>query len=163
MGYIVSCESDMHCALTMVLLTSASFGEKRPFLGEFTVRHPENVNAELLWHCGPFPLSQKAPDSVARLVNQRQWFRAKDGTYTVARIDQENGQYMMLCGTCKTVPGPQTHGTYLWGEFDDLQAWEDRIMKGPYIHHFVEIEGDYTRELDEFCTYFKTIVRDRTV
>jgi L-fucose isomerase-like protein len=160
LGYVVVCESDMHCAMTMVLLESATLGERRPFLGEFTVRHPENPNAELLWHCGPFPLSQKAPDSTARLVNQREWFRGKDGTYTIARIDQNDGDYSILAGTCKTVPGPQTHGTYIWGEFDDLQKWEDKIINGPYIHHFVEIEGDYTREINEFCKYFPNLKKD---
>jgi L-fucose isomerase-like protein len=160
LGYVVVCESDMHCAMTMVLLESATLGERRPFLGEFTVRHPENPNAELLWHCGPFPLSQKAPDSTARLVNQREWFRGKDGTYTIARIDQNDGDYSILAGTCKTVPGPQTHGTYIWGEFDDLQKWEDKIINGPYIHHFVEIEGDYTREIAEFCKYFPNLKKD---
>ena len=163
LGYIISCESDMHCAMTMVLLESATLGEKRPFLGEFTVRHPENKNAELLWHCGPFPLSVKAPDSEARLVNQREWFRGKDGTYTIARIDQEDGKYMMLAGTCHTVAGPQTHGTYIWGEFDDLQKWEDRLLDGPYIHHFVEIEGDYTKEMREFCKYFPALNIDKTL
>ena len=163
LGYIISCESDMHCALTMALLSSASLGEKKPFLGEFTVRHPENRNAELLWHCGPFPLSVKAPDSTARLVNQREWFRAKDGEYTVARLDQENGDYMMLAGTCHTTEGPQTHGTYLWGEFKNLQAWEDRLIEGPYIHHFVEIEGDYTKELREFCKYFPNLKMDDSI
>lgn len=160
LGYMVSCESDMHCALTMVLLTCATLGEGHPLFGEFTVRHPENKNAELLWHCGPFPLSQKAEsgiDSEARLVNQRSWFRAKDGVYTVARIDQESGDYMILPMTCKTTPGPQTHGTYIWGEFDNLQAIEDRLLDGPYIHHFVEIRGDYTKELREFCKYFPNL------
>lgn len=161
LGYTVSCESDMHCALTMVLLRAASFGEGKPFLGEFTVRHPENKNAELLWHCGPFPLSVKAPDSTARLVNQREWFRVKDGTYTVARMDQEDGNYMLLAGAVRTVPGPQTHGTYLWAEFGDLQKWEDRLLDGPYIHHFVEIEGDYTAELREFCRFFPALTVDR--
>lgn len=163
LGYLISCESDMHCAMTMALLSAASFGKERPFLGEFTVRHPENRNAELLWHCGPFPLSVKAPDSQARLVNQREWFRAKDGEYTVARLDQENGDYMMLAGTCHTTPGPQTHGTYLWGEFNDLQAWEDRLLDGPYIHHFVEMAGDYTKELREFCKYFPNLKMDDTI
>ena len=54
MGYIVSCESDVLGAVSMALLSCASQGKKRPFFGEFTVRHPENRNAELLWHCGPF-------------------------------------------------------------------------------------------------------------
>ena len=163
MGYIIACESDMHCAMSMVLLSCASLGESKPFLGEFTVRHPENRNAELLWHCGPFPLSCKAPDSTARLVNQREWFRVRDGVYTVTRLDQESGQYMILPLACHTVPGPQTHGTYLWGEFDNLQAVEDRLLDGPYIHHFCEIAGDYTKELREFCKYFPNLKVDTTL
>lgn len=163
MGYMISCESDIHCAMTMVLLRSATLGEGKPLFGEFTVRHPENKNAELLWHCGPFPLSQKAEDSRARLVNQREWFRAKDGVYTLARIDQESGDYMMLPMLCHTVPGPETHGTYIWGEFKDLAAVEARLMDGPYIHHFVEMAGDYTRELREFCKYIPNLRIDRTL
>lgn len=166
MGYMVSCESDIHCAMTMALLKCATLGEGKPLFGEFTVRHPENKNAELLWHCGPFPISQKAEsgiDSKARLVNQREWFRGKDGTYTVARIDQESGEYYVLPMLCKTTEGPQTHGTYIWGEFEDLQAVEDRLIDGPYIHHFVEIMGDYRKEIKEFCKYFPNLKFDDSV
>lgn len=166
MGYMVSCESDIHCAMTMALLKCATLGEGKPLFGEFTVRHPENKNAELLWHCGPFPISQKADngiDSTARLVNQREWFRGKDGTYTVARIDQESGEYYVLPMLCKTTEGPQTHGTYIWGEFEDLQAVEDRLIDGPYIHHFVEIMGDYRKEIKEFCKYFPNLKFDDSV
>ncbi|MBR5923713.1 MAG: fucose isomerase [Clostridia bacterium] len=163
MGYLVSCESDMHALLTMVLLKCATLGEGKPLFGEFTVRHPENKNAELLWHCGPFPLSQKAAegtDSTARLVNQRSWFRAKDGEYTVARIDREDGEYMILPLCANTTTGPQTHGTYLWAEFSNLQKIEDRLIDGPYIHHFVEIAGDYRKEIKEFCKYFPDLKVD---
>ncbi|MGI6279227.1 MAG: L-fucose/L-arabinose isomerase family protein [Acutalibacteraceae bacterium] len=166
LGYMVSCESDIHCAMTMALLKCAALGKGKPLFGEFTVRHPENRNAELLWHCGPFPLSQKAEsgiDSTARIVNQRSWFRAKDGTYTVARIDQESGNYMILPLLAKTTTGPQTHGTYIWAEFEDLQAVEDRLIEGPYIHHFVEIEGDYRKEIKEFCKYFPNLKVDTTL
>ncbi len=162
LGYMVSCESDMHCAMSMVLLKCATLGEGKPLFGEFTVRHPENKNAELLWHCGPFPLSCKASDSEARLVNQREWFRGKDGKYTVTRMDREDGgRYVILPLTCQTTKGPQTHGTYIWGEFDDLQKIEDKLIDGPYIHHFVEIEGDYTREITEFCKYFPNLHVDK--
>ncbi|MBR2340369.1 MAG: hypothetical protein IKA74_06015 [Clostridia bacterium] len=166
MGYIVACESDIHCAMTMALLKCATLGEGRPLFGEFTVRHPENKNAELLWHCGLFPLSQKAEDgkdSAPRIINQREWFRAKDGVYTVARIDQDGGEYSVLPLLCKTTDGPATSGTYLWAEFDDLQNVEDRIIDGPYIHHFVEIEGDYRKEIAEFCKYFSNLKVDKSV
>jgi len=163
LGYMISCESDIHCAMVMAMLKCATLGKGKPLFGEFTVRHPENKNAELLWHCGPFPLSQKAPDSEARLVNQREWFRGKDGTYTVVRLDQESGNYMILPLLCKTTEGPQTHGTYIWGEFEDLQAVEDRLIDGPYIHHFVEMEGDYRKEIAEFCKYFPNLKVDTSV
>ena len=76
------------------------------------------------------------------------------------RIDQEHGDYMILPLKCKTTEGPQTHGTYIWGEFENLQAVEDRLLDGPYIHHCVEIEGDYTAELAEFCKYVPLIKND---
>lgn len=162
LGYMVSCESDIHCAITMALLKCATLGEGKPLFGEFTVRHPENKNAELLWHCGPFPISQKAPDSEARLVNQREWFRGKDGEYTVVRIDRENGgRYVILPLHCHTTEGPLTHGTYIWGEFEDLQAVEDKLLDGPYIHHFVEMEGDYRAEIKEFCKYVPNLKVDK--
>lgn len=163
MGYLISCESDMHCTMTMALMKCATLGKGKPLFGEFTVRHPENKNAELLWHCGPFPLSQKAEsgiDSEARLVNQRSWFRGKDGTYTVVRMDQESGKYMILPLVANTTEGPQTHGTYIWAEFENLQKVEDRLIDGPYIHHFVEIEGDYRKEIEEFCKYFPNLKVD---
>ncbi|MBQ7091001.1 MAG: hypothetical protein IJN82_07760 [Clostridia bacterium] len=157
MGYMIACESDIHCAMTMVLLKSATLGKGKPLFGEFTVRHPERENVELLWHCGQFPLSQKATDCEARLVNQRSWFRAKNGTYTVARLDQESGNYKLLPLLCNATDGPATSGTYLWAEFEELDKIESKILEGPYIHHFIEIEGDYTAELQEFCKYFPQI------
>lgn len=38
MGYLVSCESDIHCAITMVVLKAATLGEGKPLFGEFMTR-----------------------------------------------------------------------------------------------------------------------------
>ncbi len=153
MGYIISCESDLHGAITMAMLSCATLGEKIPFFGEFTVRHPEDPNGELLWHCGPFAYSLKKEGVPCKNVNMRQWFQVKDGQYTVARMDQDNGKYSLLSGTCETMEGPYTFGTYLWAKFDNLDAWERKLVEGPYIHHMAEIEGDVTEELKEFTKY----------
>lgn len=153
MGYLVSCESDLHGAITMALLSCAALGKKAPFFGEFTVRHPEDRNVELLWHCGQFPYSVKKPACTAKEVNMRQYFQVKDGTYTVARFDQDDGKYLLLGGTCESADGPYTVGTYLWARFKNRSAWEKKLIYGPYIHHMTEIEGDYTEELREFCKY----------
>ena len=128
--------------------------------GEFTVRHPENKNAELLWHCGPFAYSLKKEGCPCKNVNMRQWFQVRDGQYTVARFDQDDGDYRLLAGTCKTTEGPYTFGTYLWGEFANLPAWERKLVEGPYIHHMAEIEGDWTQELREFCKFVPALTAD---
>ena len=144
----------------MALLSAASMGKKIPFFGEFTVRHPEDPNAELLWHCGPFAYSLKKDGCPCKNVNMRQWFQVKDGQYTVCRFDQDNGNYSLLAGTCESTEGPYTFGTYLWAKFKNLSAWERKLIEGPYIHHMAEIEGDYTEELREFTKYVKNVALD---
>jgi hypothetical protein len=42
-----------------------------------------------------------------------------------------------------------------------MQKVEDRIIDGPYIHHFVEIAGDYKKEIKEFCKYFPNLHVDK--
>ena len=160
MGYIISCESDVLGAISMALLSCASQGKKLPFFGEFTVRHPENRNAELLWHCGPFAYSLKKEGTEAKLVNMREWLQVKDGTYTIARMDQDNGSYRLLAGDFHTTEGPYTTGTYLWAEFDNLSKWEKKLVEGPYIHHMAEIEGSYVEVLKEFCKYVPGLTVD---
>ena len=144
----------------MAMLSCATLGKKIPFFGEFTVRHPENKNAELLWHCGPFAYSLKKDGCLCKNVNMRQWFQVRDGQYTVARFDQDNGDYSLLAGTCRSTEGPYTFGTYLWAEFNNLPAWERKLVEGPYIHHMAEIEGDVTGELREFCKYVPALSWD---
>lgn len=153
MGYAVTCESDIHGAVTSALLMSASRGEKAPLFGEFTCRHPENENAELLWHCGPFPYSMKHKESKASIYNTKPSFRVKDGEYTIARFQGAGGEYSLLGGKFNTADGPHTFGTYMWAEFKNLDKIEIKLINGPYIHHMTEIYGDYTKELEEFCKY----------
>lgn len=160
MGYIVTCESDIHGAVTNALLMCASRGKGAPTFGEFTVRHPENKNAELLWHCGPFPYSTKDENSKAKLFNTKPSFKAKDGEYTIARFQGDAGNYTLLGGKFKTVDGPHTFGTYMWAEFKDWPKVERKMIEGPYIHHMSEIYGDYTEILEDFCKFVPGLTFD---
>lgn len=153
MGYIVTCESDVHGAITNALLMCAARGRTAPLFGEFTVKHPENKNAELLWHCGPFPYSMRAEDSKPKLFNTKPSFRVKDGKYTIARFQGDEGKYTLLGGEFKTVDGPLTFGTYMWAEFKDWAKVERKMIEGPYIHHMSELYGEYSDVLEEFCKY----------
>lgn len=160
MGYIVTCESDIHGAITNALLMCAARGKKAPTFGEFTVRHPENKNAELLWHCGPFPYSMKDENCKAKLFNTKPSFKAKDGEYTISRFQGDAGNYTLLGGKFKTVDGPLTFGTYMWAEFKDWAKVERKMIEGPYIHHMSEIYGDYTEVLKDFCKFVPGITFD---
>lgn len=157
-GYIISCENDIHAAMTQAMLKSLTFGKKPPLFGEFTIRHPENDNVELLWHCGQFAYSARKEGGFCKCFNMRENFEAKKSHYTVARIDQDHGKYSVIAGECDSSDGPYTNGTYIWAEFKNLDLWERKLIEGPYIHHVSEIEGSYTKEIKEFCKYVSDIV-----
>lgn len=157
MGYIIGCESDMHATMTQVMLSCLTFGRKKPFLGEFTTRHPTDRNIELMWHCGPFAYSLKKKGTQPKMVNMRQWLQVEEGHYTVARIDQDHGNYSVAVCECDSAEGPYTFGSYLWGKFKDLPSIERKLIEGPYIHHVSEIEGSLTDSIREFCKYIPAL------
>lgn len=161
MGYLVGCESDVHAVMTQVMLKCLTLGRKLPFLGEFTARHPDERNVELLWHCGPFAHSLHRKGEVCKSVNMRAWFQVEEGHYTVARIDQEHGNYSVAVCECDSAEGPYTFGTYLWGRFEDLPKVERKLIEGPYIHHMSEIEGSLTESIREFCKYIPGLSFDK--
>ena len=54
-GIPVVCETDIHGAITSLMVEAAGMGESRSFFADWTIRHPDNPNGELLQHCGPWP------------------------------------------------------------------------------------------------------------
>ena len=154
---IVACETDIHGAITLALLSAASLGRSVPFFLEFTVRHPENPNVEMLWHCGPAAYSLKKAGAQAKVFNHKCSFPIKDGQYTIARMDMIGGEYALLAGRFKSADGPYNFGNYIWAEFDDFKKWEKKAIDGPYIHHMAEIEGDYVDVLAEFCKFIPNL------
>jgi hypothetical protein len=145
----------------MVLTQAAAFGKSPPFFPEFTNRHPSNDNAELLWHCGPFPYALKAPD-VTGFVNEvgkGQW-RLKDGDITLCRFDGAGDDYRLVVGEGHTCEGPETESTYLWFETDNWDRWEEKFILGPYIHHLAGVYGHFGRILAEAVKYMPGVTLD---
>lgn len=157
-GIPVVCETDIHGAITALLVEAAGMGETRSFFADWTIRHPDIPNGELLQHCGPwpvsiakekpvlgYPLAFKHPGSLTA--------EAKHGDLTLCRFDGDNGEYSILLGNAKGVDGPNCMGTYLWIEVDNIKRLEDKIVCGPYIHHCVGIHKDVVPVLYEACKY----------
>lgn len=158
MGIPTVCETDIHGAITALMVEAAALDDTRSFFADWTVRHPTNDNAELLQHCGPWPISvaKERPSigyPVAFDFPGSVSAEAKHGEITLARFDGDHGEYSLLLGKAKGVDGPYTKGTYLWVEVENLKRLEAKIVEGPYIHHCVGIHKDVVAVLYEACKY----------
>ena len=108
---------------------------QRSFFADWTIRHPDIPNGELLQHCGPWPISL-AKDKVELtypLAFEHPGSltaEAKHGELTLARFDGDNGEYSILLGNAKGVDGPKCMGTYLWIEVDNIKRLEAKIGSG---------------------------------
>ncbi|ORU00184.1 pentose isomerase [Anaerovibrio sp. JC8] len=157
-GIPVVCETDIHGAITALLVEAAGMGETRSFFADWTIRHPDIENGELLQHCGPWPISiakEKAQltyplafDHPGSLTAE-----ARHGDVTLCRFDGDNGEYSMLLGNAKGVEGPRCMGTYLWIEVENIKRLEAKVVEGPYIHHCVGIHKNVVPVLYEACKY----------
>ncbi len=166
-GIPVICEADVHGAVTAAMAQASRLGEAPVFLADVTVRHPDNENAELFWHCGVFPKSlakESCGPSLATHFNRKlpavgAW-EIKGGDITISRFDGLNGEYSLLMGHGKGTAGPYTFGTYGWIEFEDWAKWEHRFIYGPYIHHCVGVHGKTAPVLYEACRYIPGLKAD---
>lgn len=157
-GLPVVCETDIHGAITALMAEAAGMDEARSFFADWTVRHPDNDNGELLQHCGPWPISvaREKPTicvPVAFPQNGAVSAEAKHGEMTLCRFDGDNGEYSLLLGHARGIDGPYTKGTYVWVEVADWKRLENKLVTGPYIHHCVGIHKDVVPVLYEACKY----------
>ncbi len=157
-GIPVVCETDIHGAITSLMVESATLDDTRSFFADWTVRHPDNENGELLQHCGPWPISvaKEKPSidvPVAFPYPGSVMAEAKHGEMTLARFDGDHGEYSLLLGKAKGIQGPYSKGTYVWVEVENLKRLEAKIVEGPYIHHCVGIHKNVEAVLFEACKY----------
>ena len=153
-GIPAACENDIHAAIASVMATAAARYASPSFVADLTIRHPENDNAGLLWHCGPFAKSLIRKNAKGYITPQgKGFYEIEHGEYTVLRFDGLKGQYYLFAGTGHGVEGPLTNGNYLWLETDNWPKWEKKFIFGPYIHHVVGIPGDHVAVIREACRY----------
>lgn len=159
-GFPFICETDIHGAVTAVMAMAAARYTTPIFLADITIRHPENPNAELLWHCGVFAksLAKEGQELVInkhynRLCSAVGEWELKGGNLSIVRFDGINGDYSLLLGNARGTTGPKTVGAYLWIEVDNWSKWEEKLIYGPYVHHCVGIHSNVIPILKEACRY----------
>lgn len=164
----VTCETDIHGAITSVMVQAATMNQHPTFFADLTVRHPENPNGELLFHCGNFPVSLSVEDK----PKLRKHFlfddhspgthegEIKGGNMTLARFDGDHGEYQLFLGKAKGIEGPYMRGSYVWVEVNDWPLWEEKLVTGPYVHHSVGIHANAIPVLYEACRYIPGLTPD---
>lgn len=168
-GVPVACESDIHGAISSAMLSAASYDKEPIIFADLTVRHPENDNAVLIWHCA-FPESLKNPDSPASVGTH--WilpgiqsgschWEMKRGPLTVVRFDGDGGLYSTISGEGQAVPGPSTLNTYVWMEVNNWPEWERMFIYGPYIHHVACSYGNYTEVIKLACKFIAGVKHEQ--
>jgi len=168
-GTPVACESDVHGAISSLMLQAAGMFAEPTFFADLTIRHPENDNAELLWHCGAFPSSLSINKNESKIGEHFvlpshapgtcNW-QLKKGDITIIRFDGINGEYSLFCGQGKAIDGPYNKGTYVYLEVKDWPLWEEKIIYGPYVHHTSCIYGEYSKVMYEAVRYLEGVKFD---
>lgn len=154
-------ESDIHGAVSSLLLRRANFEAEPVYLAEFTTRHPEDDNGVLIWHAAA-PVSLAHPEETVKIgqhwilpspLSGMTHFRLKDGPITLTRFDGDFGRYKLAVGQGVTMDGPKTLNNYVWLKVDNWPYWERTLMTGPFIHHCALAYGHYGDVLVEACTF----------
>ncbi|WP_028609921.1 L-fucose/L-arabinose isomerase family protein [Paenibacillus harenae] len=165
----VTCETDIHGAITSIMVQAATMNTAPTFFADLTIRHPENPNGELLFHCGNFPVSLSVEDK-PKLRKHFLFDAHAPGTHegeikgseqmTIARFDGDHGEYRLFLGKARGIQGPYTRGSYVWVEVNDWPLWEETLVKGPYVHHAVGIHANAIPALYEACNYIPGLTPD---
>ncbi len=159
-GIPVTCETDVLGAIGSGMMLGATRGDTIPFFADITVRHPTNDNAELLWHCGPFPPSLAKDGSKPCVMGCKGQWEIRGGDITLLRMGCSNGKYTMFADQVVGINGPKTNGNYVWVDTGDWPAWERKFVEGPYIHHVTGAHGKYRAIIHEALKYVGDIAPD---
>lgn len=164
----IAAESDIHGAVSSILIEAAADGPS--FFPEFTVRHPDNDNAVLLWHASAAaslrdPSVKKVPLAppwiLATLPTTSLQFPFKKGPMTTCRFDGDRGEYRLGISEGRIIDGPKTRESYGWYEVPNWPLVERRLMEGPYPHHCSCAYGCWGSVLEQACRFIPGLKAQR--
>lgn len=156
-GYILACEGDVDCGLTMLCHRAA--GAETPFMADLSQVNTEN-NSALMWHCGVAPCGLTDGRCKATLDTYfaggkgvTAGFVMKSGQINMARLDSINGEYRLFQEKGESVPMDKLlTGTYAKVTFaDDMKTVLDRVIYSGLAHHVSMVYGDYTETFKVFA------------
>ena len=152
-GVMASCEADVDCALTMLLLHVLTEGGT-PWTADF-VNLFEDKDALLWWHCGnaSYNLSEEKPLIEIVYEGPAQTAVMKPGVATVCRINHFRGGFGIYAGVGEVVKSkPIFRGSNMLLKMSGgNMEYVKFLLKNGVPHHNVLVYGDVINELIEFA------------
>ena len=170
-GMLTACEADILGTLSMMVNYSAALHQTVPHFIDWTIRHRENPNQLLAWHCGNAPACLAADPEKTALRSRRDMkgemevpeqdpaaglsqFQIKPGVVTFCRMAEYDDEWKMLIATGEIVPSDETlAGTWSWVQVKDHDTLYRTLVEEGFVHHASMIHGDQTGALLQACTF----------
>lgn len=170
-GMLTACEADVLGALSMLVCYRAALGQTVPHFIDWTIRHRENPNQLLAWHCGNAPTCLARDSSKKALRSRRDMtgelplvegdaqeglsqFQIKPGKVTFCRLAEYDNAWKMLIATGEIIPSDEVlAGTWSWVEVKDHDHLYRTLVEEGFVHHASMIHGDLTQPLLQVCKF----------
>ncbi len=155
--YILACEGDIDCAVTMIAHRAA--GAETPFMADLSQVNLDN-NFALMWHCGVAPCNLM--DGVCEPTLDTYFaggkgvtagFVMRSGPITMARLDSVNGEYRLFQEKGRAIAMEKLlTGTYAKVVFaSDMKNVLDRVVYSGVAHHVSMVYGDFGGAMQTFA------------
>jgi L-fucose isomerase-like protein len=167
-GVMTSCEVDIYGALTMLVQRLASLDSTIPHFIDWTIRHQQEQNVFLAWHCGNGPPSLVCPGKKISLRShsilgeslglERSMgageFQLKPGTVTLCRLQEHDGCFKMLITTGESIRSDdELRGSWSWVKVPDLDKLYGTLVNEGFTHHASLVHGDYSGAIKAACEH----------
>jgi len=170
LGIPVACEGDIYGALTMLIQYHSTLGKNKPFFADWLMRHQDNSDVFLAWHCGNSPASLSSPKikpAIRYLCPFEKEFgensieamggvelQVKPGPVTINRLIEYKGNFKMLATLGKVFKtNDKIRGSWGWIKVKNLEELYMRLINGGFNHHMSIVHGNILESIKGFCRF----------
>jgi L-fucose isomerase-like protein len=159
-GMMASCEVDLYGALAMLVQYKAALSTTPPHFMDWTLKHPEERDTFLAWHCGNGSLclsGEKEKVAVTYHYGPPDMgtveFQLKSGVVTLSSLQEDGGKFKMLVTGGESVKlNGKMKGSWSWVRVPELGKLYRTLITEGFVHHASLIHGDYTQAIMDACT-----------
>ena len=165
-GIPAACETDIYGALSMLIQYKASNEKMPPHFMDWTIKHQEEDNIFMTFHCGNAPLSLCSKGSKPVMKGHFLFenimgiekslgtceFQLREGFISFCRLNELNGEFKILLSKGEVQYDKRDlRGSWGWVKVENLENLYRTIIEEGFTHHASSIYADINREIENFC------------